>query len=159
MYGLNWCHNPGVHDIYPMRKNNNNIPKPVIMSWHDRSNLLEMQSALTFQLSLGFQHLNRLTGRLRAWMEAKENSSHSNTDDKNTKYRTACLTEQIHLYASIHASEPMKWDIMALIREKNYRPKMEDVRIFSFRQSCGGELWVCTVSYSFDGLKWSICII
>lgn len=157
MYGFNRFHNPGVHDIYPMRKNNKNIPKPVIMSWHDRSNLLEMQSALTFQLSLGIQHLNRLTGRLRAWMEAKQNSAHSNTDDKNTS-----LFDRTDTLICLHTC---KWthEMRHTGNGLNTGKKMEDVRIifflFCFCQSCKGKLWVCVVSYSFDGLKWSVCII
>lgn len=75
--------------------------------WQERY-MLEMKNTLTFQLSRYSWRVKCLTGGLILWMETNKNRAHSNKTDRNTKYLTACLTEQIHIYASIRVTEKPK---------------------------------------------------
>lgn len=76
------------------------------MFLHDRSNLLEPQKRS--HTSICSRHVTRLNGRLRLLVEAKKNRTHFNTAVRNMKEWTVCLTDQIRVYDSVHASGLVK---------------------------------------------------
>lgn len=108
------------HDIYPTYNIMSFHPSktgqtyqnegPNVFAWQEQF----VGNAERSHTSIRSRHVNRLNGRLRLEVEAKKNRTHSNTAVRNIKYWTACLTEHIHVYASVHASDLVKWDIMAL---------------------------------------------
>lgn len=153
----------------------------VIIFLHDRNNLLETKNGLTFQVSL-----RSSTCKPPDWQatsmdggQQKQNTlKHNWQEIQNTVTMTACLTELIHSYASIRASEPIKWHIMALRWEitkdqRSWRRMFETILIFLYFAFCLiWPLWqgcaeaevllqksVCVLSHGFDSLKGSGCII